>query len=113
MYTGSIGAFSNDEHWILEGSLTDGGEAVNLTTATIEFYVTRERSPTSPLLTATTANGKITLPTNTSMRITFAPDEVSSICVGTYPAFMRVTIDGFTTQIIAGTVQVLEGGPPS
>ena len=89
------------------------GEAVDLSAATIEFYVTQERSKTSPLLTATNANGKIVLPTTTSMQITFAPDDVSSICAGTYSAFMRVTIDGITTQIIAGTLQVLEGGPSS
>ncbi len=113
MYTGSLGAFSNEEHWILDGTLEEDGSAVDLSAATIEFYVTQGRSKTSALLTATIANGKIILPTSTSMQITFAPSDVSSICAGTYSAFMRVTIDSITTQIIAGTLQVLEGGPSS
>lgn len=113
MYTGSLGAFANDEHWIFTGSLEEDGEAVDLSAATIEFYVTQERSKTKALLTATVANGKIILPTDTSMQITFAPADVSDICAGTYAAFMRVTIDDITTQIIAGTLQVLEGGPSS
>jgi hypothetical protein len=113
MYVGSLGSFSNNEHWILEGTLEEAGEAVNLSSATIEFYVAPERSKMQALLTATLANGKIVLPTSTSMQITFAPSDVSSICAGTYGAFMRVTIDDITTQVIAGTLQVLEGGPAS
>jgi hypothetical protein len=113
MYTGSLGAFSNDEHWIFEGTLEEDGEAVDLSAATIEFYVSQDRSKTTALLTATIANGKIVLPTATSMQIKFAPSDVSSICAGTYSAFMRVTIDDITTQVIAGTIQVVEGGPAS
>jgi hypothetical protein len=113
MYTGSLGAFANDEHWIFEGTLEENGEAVDLSAATIEFYVAQERSKTTALLTATLANGKIVRPTSTSMQITFTPSDVSAICAGTYSAFMRVTIDSVTTQVIAGTLQVLEGGPAS
>lgn len=114
MYTGSLAPFSNRAHWIIPGSLIDDdGEAVTLTDATLEFYITKQDCPETAELTATIANGKITLPTSTSFLITFTPDDVSDIEPGTYSAFMRSTISGETTQIMSATVACNEGGPES
>jgi len=112
MYVGSVGAFSNDEEWRLDGLLLDDdGEEVTLTGATLEFYIAKEQAPRNALLTATTADGKITLPTATSFQILFDPEDVADLVIGTYSAFLKVTISGVRTQIISGTVQVIEGGP--
>ncbi len=41
----------------------------------------------------------------------FDPDDMGTLCAGTYDVFLRAVIDDITTQIIAGSVQIVEGGP--
>jgi len=112
MYTGSLAPFSNNEDWIIQSPLIDDdGSEIDLTSATFEFYLTTQACPTTAVLTGTLDSGNITLPTTTSFKIWFTPDEVSAIDAGTYDVFLRVTIDDITTQILAADVQVIEGGP--
>lgn len=111
MYTGSLAPFSNREDWEIDGTLVDDdGADVTLTGSSMVFYLTKPGRSTAEL-TGTTDDGKITFPTTTSFQIAFAVDDVSSLCAGTYDAYLRVTIAGVTTQLIAGSMQVTEGGP--
>lgn len=112
MYTGSLAAVSNREDWIAISPLIDeDGTEVTLTDATFEMYVCKTTDPTTAVLTGTTANGKITLPTSTSFQWAFTPSDMEDLCAGTYSVFLRVTIDDVVTQILACSVQIVEGGP--
>lgn len=112
MYTGTLAPFSNREDWIITGTLVDEdtGSDVDLTGADLFFYVTKQNCPDSAELTATDGDG-ITYPTSTSYQIAFTDDDVSDICPGTYSVFLRVTIAGVTTQVMAATVECKHGGP--
>ncbi len=112
MYTGSLAAVSNQEDWIVTSPLIDDdGEEVTLTDATIELFICQQNNPKTAVLTATTANGKITLPTSTTFQWWFTPSDMDDLCAGTYDVFLRVTIDDIVTQILSCTVPVVEGGP--
>lgn len=114
MYTGSLGAVSNKEDWIVSSPLIDDdNEEIDLTDASFELFVCRQNSPENALLTATTDNGKITLPDSTTFQWAFTPEDMATLCAGTYDVFLRVTIDDVVTQILSATVAVIEGGPTS
>ena len=112
MYTGSLGEVSNREDWIAISPLIDeDGAEVTLTGATFVMYVCEPTTPDTAILTATTANGKITLPTTTSFQWAFTPDDMDELCEGTYNVYLRVTIDSIVKQILSATVSIVEGGP--
>ena len=112
MYTGSLAAVSNKEDWIAVSPLIDeDGEEVTLTAATFEMYICKQTDPTTAVLTATNANGKITLPSATTFQWWFTPSDMDDLCAGTYDVFLRVTIDDVVTQIMSCTVPIVEGGP--
>jgi hypothetical protein len=114
MYTGSLAAVSNKEDWIAVSPLIDDdGEEVTLTGATFVLFVCKQNDPTSATLTASTDNGKITLPTTTTFQWAFTPTDMATLCAGTYDVFLRVTIDDVVTQILSCTVPIVEGGPVS
>lgn len=112
MYTGSLAAVSNREDWIAVSPLIDDdGAEVDLTAATFVLDICREGCPTTAVLTASTANGKITLPSSTTFQWAFSPTDMSTLCAGTYDVFLRVTIDDVVTQIMSASVPIVEGGP--
>lgn len=112
MYTGSLAAVSNREDWIAVSPLIDDdGAEVTLTDVDFEMFVCREGCPTSPVLTASIDNSKITLPSATTFQWWFTPDDMGTLCAGTYDVFLRVTIAGVVTQIMSATVPVVQGGP--
>lgn len=112
MYTGSLAAVSNREDWIAVSPLIDDdGAEVTLTDASFELFICREGCPTTPVLTASTDNGKITLPSTTTFQWAFTPDDMGTLCAGTYDVFLRVTIDDVVTQIMSASVPIVEGGP--
>jgi hypothetical protein len=112
MYQGSLAPVSNREDWIVQSPLIDDdGSEVTLTDAEINVFVCRQGCPGSALLSGSTDDGKITLPTSTSFQWAFTPDDMSALCAGTYDIFLRAVIDDVTTQILAATIQIVEGGP--
>lgn len=114
MYTGSLAAVSNREDWIATSPLIDeDGDEVTLTDATLEMFICARGCPDTAVLSGSTTDGKITLPTTTSFQWAFTPDDMSVLCAGTYDVFLRVTIDDVVTQILSCTVPIVEGGPSS
>lgn len=112
MYTGSLAAVSNREDWIgVSPLIDDDGAEVTLTDANFEMFICREGCPTTAILTASTDNGKITLPSSTTFQWAFTTDDMGTLCAGTYSVFLRVTIDDVVTQIMSATVPIVEGGP--
>lgn len=114
MYTGSLAPVSNKEDWIATSPLIDeDGTETTLTGATIEMFICRQGSADSAILSGSTTDGKITLPTATTFQWHFTPTDMAVFCAGTYDVFMRVTIDDIVTQILSCAVPIVEGGPTS
>jgi hypothetical protein len=112
MMQGSLASVSNREDWIVQSPLIDDdGAEVDLTTASISVFVCDEGCPSRARLTGTIDDGAITLPTATSFQWWFDPDDMGALCPGTYEVYLRVTIDGITTQILACSIAVVQGGP--
>lgn len=114
MYTGSFDAVARGEDWIAVTPLIDEDNAeVTLTGATIVMSVCREGCPDAAILTASTSNGKITLPSATTFQWAFTQDDTRMLCAGTYSVFLYVIIAGVRSQIVSASVPIVEGGPPS
>lgn len=114
MYTGSLASVARGEDWIESSPLIDeDNEEVTLTGATIVMSICKPGCPDTALLTASTDNGKITLPTDTTFQWWFDQDDTALLCAGTYDVFLYVIIDDIRTQIMSATVPIVEGGPSS
>lgn len=112
MYTGSLAPVSNKEDWIAVSPLIDDdGAEVTLTDATFEMFICLQNDPINSVLSGSTADGKITLPSATTFQWAFTPTDMANLCAGTYDVFLRVTIAGIVTQILSCTVPIVEGGP--
>jgi hypothetical protein len=112
MYQGALEPISNRQDWIeVSPLIDDDGSEITLTDATLKVWICRQGCPTSALLSGSTDDGKITLPTATTFQWAFTPDDLSVLCAGTYDIYFRSTIDDITSQILAATIQVVEGGP--
>lgn len=114
MYTGSLAAVSRREDWIATSPLIDeDGAEVTLTDASFEMFICAQGYPDTAIMSGSTADGEITLPTTTTFQWAFTPDDMSVLSAGTYDVFLRVTIGGVVTQILSATVPIVEGGPSS
>ena len=125
MYTGQVDTISNKATWLSDTVevVDDRTEAtIDLTNPalTVDIVVTiRGRAdgswrdyyvPSSYgiLATASIANGKVTIP-GPGFQWQFEVSDLSSLCQGTYRLGVKITIDGFVTDLIIGTIAVLEG----
>ena len=112
MYTGSLAAVSRRQDWIAVSPLIDDDNTeVTLTDVVFEMFICKQGSPDNAVLSGSTADGKITLPSATTFQWAFTPEDMSNLCAGTYDVFLRVTIDDIVTQILSCTVPIVEGGP--
>ena len=112
MYQGALSPVSNREDWIETSPLIDDdGTEITLTGATLQMWVCRQGCPLTPLLSGSTVDGKITLPTATTFQWAFTPDDMTVLCAGTYDVYFRAIISGITSQILSATIQIVEGGP--
>ncbi len=116
MYTGSLAPQSNREDMILTSPLIDDdGNAVDLTNADLYFYICRQGCDNHTLLSASyvdgVSDGISLVDTNLAFEVQFTPDDMGTLCAGTYDVFMRCVISDTTTQIIAATIPIVEGGP--
>lgn len=110
MKTGSLDPVSNRQSFQLIRQIIDTatGEAIDLTGAVIVFEITRQ-GECSPVLSATTANGKITFPDDYTYEIDFTVDEMRGLCPQTYNVGLTFERDDETTEILIGTLPVLSG----
>jgi hypothetical protein len=117
MYTGQIAVISNKATWNSAGSpgeceLYDDsdGTTTDLTNPalTLDIVVTIKDLDGCLLATASLANGKVTVP-GPGFIWQFEVSDLSCLCAGTYRLGAKVTIDGFVTDLIDGTIAVIEG----
>jgi hypothetical protein len=100
---------SNTADWIIDVSATDNdtGAAVDFSAATIMFVVKDENG--SQVLSASTTDGKITLPSSTVVMISFTASQLSALCPGSYKVGCVYKIGTTITQLFVGTVAVYDG----
>ena len=100
---------SNRADWTLQISATDAdtGEAIDFTGATISVAVRDEGGCWR--LTATTDNGKVTLPSAGVVQIAFTDDDMRTLCPATYLMGAVYTIGGETNQLFTGSFNVYDG----
>lgn len=109
MYHGSLPATSNREDFeaIFQLVDEDTGDLIDLSAATIEFDISEHGC--RPLITATTANGKITLIETTTFRVAIPRAEMANLCAGQYDVGATVENSGETRSFLIGALPVLDG----
>lgn len=100
---------SNKTDWIIyfQATAEDTGNAIDFTGASIVFNI-RDQSGCQ-LLTATTGNGKITLPVVGTIQIQFTSSDMQMLCAGSYPVGCVYLLNSETTQLFIGSVSVYDG----
>lgn len=114
MYTGQVDVISNKATWrsqVYELVDEDDDTTTDLTTiAALDIVVTIGgiEQDFGPYVTASIANGKVTVP-GPGFQWQFEDTDLSGLCPGTYCVGVKVTMDGFIVDLIIGDIAVLEG----
>jgi len=110
MYVGSLQPVSNKQSWTQAFEVIDAdtGSDLVLTGASIVFEV-REPQSCAIVLSATSGNGKVTIPSTGVFQVAFPATDMKSLCAQTYEVGCTVTINDATLQYIIGTLSVLDG----
>jgi hypothetical protein len=115
MYTGQVAAISNQATWASQTyELVDeeDGTTTDLTDPllTVDIVVTirSDSDRSSVLATASVTNGKVTIP-GPGFQWQFEVSDLTDLCSGVYRLGAKVTIDGFVSDFIIGTIAVLDG----
>lgn len=115
MYEGSMGAASNREKWEFSIELTDpdnNDAAVNLTGAAIEVAIA-EQQATTPLITGSTTDGKVTIATPATsgvFSVAFPRADMQKLAADHYDVGIVLTLaSGAVRQLAVGTVAVRHG----
>ena len=111
MYTGTLLAVSNREHWSQAIAIDDvsTGEPVVISGAAL--WVCRSDDTNSAVLSGSTTDGKL-IPTAEGFDIAFTPADLTALDAGMYAVFVRIELPtGQIIQLIAGELPVIEGGP--
>lgn len=113
MYTGSLGAVSNREDWIVNiSALADDGSSYSFAGADASVYVTDEDLPTNSILSGSISDGTIVISADgLTLTWTFAASKMNVFRSGNYSVFSRMTLNGVTTQLLSANVSIVEGGP--
>ena len=110
MFTGQVAAVSNrqDLELVYDIMDEDAGEAIDLTSSTLVFDIC-DLGCSTPRITATTDNGKITLISSTVFRVFVPKAEMECLCAGTYGVGCTVENASQTESIIVGDIAILDG----
>lgn len=113
MYTGSLGAVSNREDWIVNiSAIADDGSSYSFAGASASVYVTDEDLPTNSILSGSIADGTIVISADGfTLTWTFLAAAMNVFRAGNYSVFSRLTLNGVTSQLLSASVSIVEGGP--
>lgn len=127
MYLVNFPEASNSADWISTLELTDAdsGDLIDLTgcTITLQVWTQTQRGPGfvpvnwpninsqygTAALTASTSNGKITVPSTGIVQWTFRASEMETLTAGFYEVGMIIEKSSDTTQLMLGVLPVLNG----
>ena len=123
MFTGQVAIISNKATWASETyELIDDTDDSTIDLSdpllTVDIVVTIRamncRSDdygtaiSSALVTASIANGKVTIP-GPGFQWQFEDTDLSNLCAGTYRLGVKVTVNGYKDDTIDGTIAVIQG----
>lgn len=124
MYTGQVAVISNKATWLMSREVVDDQDNTTIdlsnSALTVDIVVTiKGRSVSSycdyegvysdcVIATASIANGKVTIP-GPAYQWQFEVADLSGLCAGSYRLGVKITINGFVTDVIDGTIAVIEG----
>lgn len=117
MYTGQVAAISNKATWSSAGypgviELVDDidGTTTDLTNPALNLVIVVTIADLDGCIRATASltNGKVTIP-GPGFQWQFEVSDLSGLCAGTYRLGVKVTINGFVTDLIDGSIAVVEG----
>jgi len=122
MYEGTLSTISNRQSWSDSVELrdTDTNGLIDISTATEIVVQIAPRgsvssngygdiASTSPLLTATLANGKVQHVQTGIFQFAFTKSDMRGLCGGIYDVEITIEKDGETESLILGTVPIREG----
>ena len=128
MYMVNFPETSNVSDWIGTVQLNDDdtGDLIDLTGCTVTFMVVPQTArgsgtgggggwpniystQTTPVLVASTTNGKITLPSTGIIQWTFRASEMAALPGGFYECGLRIFKSPDTTQILLGQLPIING----
>lgn len=101
---------SNRADWIFNLKNTDpnDGSLIDLSAYSITIQVAR-RDRSWPELTGSTTNGHVTFPSAGIVSVAFPAPEMNCLVSGTYEVGAIVSDGTNTTQLLIGTVPVVDG----
>jgi hypothetical protein len=115
MFTGQVDVISNQATWqskVCELVDEDDGTTTDLSNPalTVDIVVTIKSVADHRCIyaTASVANGKVTIP-GPGFQWQFEVSDLTNLCAGTYGLGAKVTINGFVTDLIDGTITVIQG----
>src|SRR6266404_4920259 len=113
MYTGSIGANSNQEDFVRIFNLIDGNNVgVVATGASIVVFITDPDIPNNPIISGSVADGTVVISADgLTITWTFPALKMNVLCAGDYSVFARMTLNGVIRQLLSASLSVSEGGP--
>lgn len=123
MFTGQVAVISNKATWrsdVVELVDESDGTTTDLTDPEldIDIVVTIRgmncrsddygSATSTAIATASIDNGKVTIP-GPGFQWQFEVEDLNGLCAGTYRLGVKVTINDFVTDVIDGTIAVIEG----
>lgn len=99
---------SNKTDWIIYVEATDleTGADLDFTGASISVMI---KDNGCTLLTASTGNGQVALPTTGTIQVQFTDANMKTLCAGTYHIGCVYSLNSETTQLFTGSVSVYDG----
>lgn len=100
---------TNNADWSQQIQVNDADtdDLIDFTGANIEIEVKDQAG--CLLLTASTGNGKVTLPSTGVIQWTFPVADMTGLCVGTYRVGGVYELNDETVSLFTGTLQVIDG----
>lgn len=120
MYTGQVAVITNREDWVSDFyQITDedDGSVVNILNPDIGFdcsvYI-QDEDGCQRVTTATVGNGGVVVSASDivgepGFQWSFSDSALHCLCAGTYRCGVKVTINGLVSDLIVGTIAVIEG----
>lgn len=100
---------SNKADFIIDIGATDidTGDDIDFTGASVSVVIRDENGCTK--LTASTANGKVTMPSPIVVEAHFTPADMACLCPATYDIGAVYNLNGQTVQLMISSVAIYDG----
>lgn len=109
MYRGQVAEVSNREDVELFYQLMDEDTDELIDLSTVTAIVASVRDNECERINLSLETGEITLVETDTMRVFISETSMAGLCPGTYQIGITVTNAGFTPQLIAGSMAVVNG----